>query len=392
MNTQASPCGINCAICDQYLDVCGGCPKEGICEALICVKGKNLKNCFECPRARYCKKRKRSVDSCLVSRPKMEIGKGAIHPIDWKQGMLTFVKYVFRGRKGILISPEPIGFALNGVDVFCLGEKSDLNPRNLDKIDNIVSEAIKNDKIILIDGLSLLINANSLNRVMELISSLNDKISSTESFLLLSLQGLNEKEKERIRGELIDSLIDNVMKSVSNPKRKKILHFLRKKGKSSFSEIYESLGYSPPPKLSFHLKILKDVRIVEQDEDGIYYLSGLGREVDKILTQMREKIQKLPRKAEISFSPEWREKLDQYLVDNKIKDLGDSLSIIFGDKKSLEILQTTLSYYVEAEKRMSNEDMKRIIAEIAFVFLADIVPLTEAIDWADEMLTKHALK
>lgn len=33
-----------------------------------------------------------------------------------------------------------------------------------------------------------------------------------------------------------------------------------------------------------------------------------------------------------------------------------------------------------------------MISEIAFVFLVEVIPLVEAIEWADELLKKHDLK
>ena len=33
-----------------------------------------------------------------------------------------------------------------------------------------------------------------------------------------------------------------------------------------------------------------------------------------------------------------------------------------------------------------------MISEVAFVFLVDVMPLVDAVNWADELLVKHGLK
>jgi hypothetical protein len=41
---------------------------------------------------------------------------------------------------------------------------------------------------------------------------------------------------------------------------------------------------------------------------------------------------------------------------------------------------------------LSDEDLKKKVSEIAFVFLSDVMSLEDAIDWAEKLLIKHSLK
>jgi DNA-binding transcriptional ArsR family regulator len=172
-------------------------------------------------------------------------------------------------------------------------------------------------------------------------------------------------------------------------------------GKASFSELYRELRYTTPPKLSFHLKILKDAGVVKQDKTGTYYISPLGREVSGLLKRMQEKVISEGASKPVRI----REEFDRYswykelirksgssLTLRVLEGMEDSMEIIFGREKSREILHTVLAEFIEGEKDMSKEDLRRAISEIAFVFLVDIMPLVDSIEWADELLVKHELK
>ncbi len=93
-----------------------------------------------------------------------------------------------------------------------------------------------------------------------------------------------------------------------------------------------------------------------------------------------------------SWYMELMRKKGSYSLVNTIGDASASLELIFGKRKAHEALQRVLAQYIETEKEMSREDLRRMISEVAFVFLVDVIPLVDAVNWADELLVKHKLK
>ena len=84
-------------------------------------------------------------------------------------------------------------------------------------------------------------------------------------------------EKEFIKTpDLLDS---NVIKAISNPIRKDVVKLLAASGKLKFTDIKNKLKIDDPTKLSFHLRILKEHFLIEQDSDKIYMLSDSGKNI-----------------------------------------------------------------------------------------------------------------
>src|SRR4030067_3184961 len=82
-------------------------------------------------------------------------------------------------------------------------------------------------------------------------------------------------EKEFIKTpDLLDS---NVIKAISNPIRKDVIKLLAASGKLKFTDIKNMLKIDDPTKLSFHLRILKNSFLIEQDDEKIYMLSSSGK-------------------------------------------------------------------------------------------------------------------
>tara|TARA_B100001964_G_C14246754_1_gene607837 strand:- start:4 stop:702 length:699 start_codon:yes stop_codon:yes gene_type:complete len=76
---------------------------------------------------------------------------------------------------------------------------------------------------------------------------------------------------------------DSILKTLSNPIRREAMEFLVS-GDYSFTEILTQLDIDDPTKLSFHLRILKSVKFVKQDDYKIYSLSDQGKEIAKLLS------------------------------------------------------------------------------------------------------------
>lgn len=398
-----SVCGINCEICDQFRDAqCLGCLKDEkrtTCEAYLCATEKNL-DCFSCERVKFCKKRRNAIDKCLVFRPEVEFRQGVTYLIEDADAALTFAKLVFSGGEGLLLTKE---------NPSTVRQKYMLeNVRNIEALDKLkteIQEFVQNtrDGIVLVDSLGHLIERNTLAEFLDALVELNEKVAPSSSVLLLGAGKISEEQKRAVKEQLANLRTEYIVKAVSNPKRKDILNFLRHVGKSSFAELYEKLGYTVPPKLSFHLKILKEAGVIEQDREGTYYISDMGREIDRMLKKIGDRVVKKSAKHRPRISGSaWLKKYGWYLelmkksgsyaLVNTITDTWASVELILGKRKAGEVFQTVLAEYVETEREMSREDLKRMISEIAFVFLVDELPLADAINWADELLVKHNLK
>ncbi len=69
----------------------------------------------------------------------------------------------------------------------------------------------------------------------------------------------------------------DVLKSLSNPIRRKIVEYLHAKGKARFTDIMNYLSIDEPAKLGFHLRILKQAGLITQDENRHYLISEAGK-------------------------------------------------------------------------------------------------------------------
>lgn len=416
-----SVCGINCDFCEQFLSkecaVCTNEKSKADCEALNCaIEKMEVESCFDCQRVTYCEKRHRAMEMCLVFRPRKELAQCTTYALQGshRDVLITFAKHVYGGKKGLVFTnknPSELkrDFMLEEVEFYMFSSKEDGNGKihfkDLDGVKKIFAEKIKEKDIVLLDSLDLLINENSFKKIVNLIGWMNTGISSHKAALILLTENLPQSQREELKDVITDSRVKQVLKSVSNPRRMEIIDFLTKRGKSFFTDIYDELRYSVPPKLSFHLRVLKRAGVIEQDDKGIYYISELGKGVAEIVSKIEDKIGgekvSVQDRPETIYSKEWSEKYEWYVrrmrridftLADILNDVENSLQLIFGKRKTQETFQIILTDYVETEKTMSYEDIKRMIREIAFVFLVESIPLVEAIDWADELLKKHDLK
>ena len=92
-----------------------------------------------------------------------------------------------------------------------------------------------------------------------------------------------------IRNLIADIRLGLFSESISNYLRRQVIHLLSDGTKCSFTKIAQNLGIKDNPKLSFHLKKLRDDGVIEQDDDRRYFLSGVGQEIADILAGIRER-------------------------------------------------------------------------------------------------------
>jgi len=71
----------------------------------------------------------------------------------------------------------------------------------------------------------------------------------------------------------------DVIKGISNPIRKEVVTILDRKKELRFTDIKNILNIDDASKLSFHLRILKSLEIIDQDKDKIYSLTTRGNKL-----------------------------------------------------------------------------------------------------------------
>lgn len=95
---------------------------------------------------------------------------------------------------------------------------------------------------------------------------------------------LAEAEFERYP-EIIDS---DIIRAISNPIRKDTVKLLDKAGKLKFTEIKNMLRIDDATKLSFHLRILREHNVIEQDSDRVYMLTSAGKDLMESLKKINK--------------------------------------------------------------------------------------------------------
>jgi len=100
---------------------------------------------------------------------------------------------------------------------------------------------------------------------------------------------LEESKFEKESKNLVGKISDEVIKALSNPIRRKTVEYLYGRDKVRFREIRDYLKIEDPAKLSFHLKILKNAALVEQDQDRKYMITQQGKKTIEVLGEVETK-------------------------------------------------------------------------------------------------------
>lgn len=79
---------------------------------------------------------------------------------------------------------------------------------------------------------------------------------------------------------------DKAFNAIASPIRRNILKLLHDTSAMRLMEITRELGIEDHTKVVFHLKMLKDAGIIEQDQDKLYVLSEAGNKAIKCLKKM----------------------------------------------------------------------------------------------------------
>ncbi|GBE18293.1 polar-differentiation response regulator DivK [archaeon BMS3Abin16] len=407
-----SKCGIDCRVCDQFVyEICKGClvDRKDTCIVNECTIKQVVNSCLECVKVSYCKKRKEAIDNCLVFNPAKEEKKNFIHLLGEEEnvdGINEFTRAVFDGSKGISFAASKENSQINveGVDVHEI--------HDLKEVENRIKQFVKANpnSVVFIESLLEVVEKRPFPEILKFIDKLHGISIEKSAGIIVFVGDLRRDQRMQIFNYLASVQIEAIVKAISNPQRKDILEILKMAGKSTFTDMLQGLGYSNPSKLSFHLKILKQVGIIDQDHNGIYYLTDTGRKLDELLFKMKDTVSTV-----LSITPDFKvvappnpvarskiESFKRYIklaekggrsrVTGVFDELSESLGVFYGEEEATRIIITVFDEFISTEKMLEDEDLKKKISEIAFVFLADVMPLEDAIDWAEKILIKHSLK
>lgn len=87
-------------------------------------------------------------------------------------------------------------------------------------------------------------------------------------------------EAEFDKPQIFDS---DLIKAISNQTRKDAVKLLSKAGRLKFTEIQRSLGIEDATKLNFHMRVMKEHKVIEQDGEKFYMLTPVGKKLFEAL-------------------------------------------------------------------------------------------------------------
>lgn len=107
------------------------------------------------------------------------------------------------------------------------------------------------------------------------------------------LRTLEEMRVERgVKGEREIAVPDEggieMLKSLSNPIRRKIMDYLHSREKARFTDIQNYLGLGEPAKLGYHLRRLKECNLISQDQNRHYCVTEDGKRAVKTVLSLEE--------------------------------------------------------------------------------------------------------
>jgi len=185
---------------------------------------------------------------------------------------------------GIYIARKPAN-----IEATFIPMEKDLKIRDMEEIKKDVEEKIEKNKAIMVLDLEYMIREYGM-KAKEFIEWLNKIATSYNCKLIMSakLGMLDEKRRVELQEIMTDIHLNILTDSISNYLRRKIIDILAKGGKYSFTKIAQEIKIKDNPKLSFHLKKLKDDGVISQDEEKRYYLTPLGKEIAEFIEDIKK--------------------------------------------------------------------------------------------------------
>ncbi len=109
------------------------------------------------------------------------------------------------------------------------------------------------------------------------------KMNEIEVVVNMALE--DAKFKEQFSSKEMSTDIENILNSINNGIRRKVIIYLDK-GSYGFTEILRAVGTEDPTKLNFHLRKLKSNNLVDKDANKKYILTQNGKRALEILKQL----------------------------------------------------------------------------------------------------------
>ncbi|KAA0003031.1 MAG: response regulator [Thermoplasmata archaeon] len=209
---------------------------------------------------------------------------------------------IVKKRKGIWITKEEDKIGdIEHVSIISMIEQ--WKPKSLDRLKEEITKFFEKNIAVLITNIEYLFEGNSAVEVRNFLEWVYRNVSLNKGILILSadLKNVDNAKKNEIQDVIADIHLGMISDSISNYLRRQIIQLLSNEEKYSFTKIAQILDIKDNPKLSFHLKKLKDDGVIEQDNEKRYFLSRVGKEIANILQSIRE--QKLNKKENLLWLP-----------------------------------------------------------------------------------------
>ncbi|MFO8132631.1 MAG: response regulator [Thermoplasmatota archaeon] len=177
------------------------------------------------------------------------------------------------------------------MDVETISLLADWEPRDLPAVQEDVDAALADDVVIALADVAYLLDKHPVGQVRDFLRWLYRMASLHKGRLILStdFSGVDDKMADDIREVVADIRLSLFSDSISNYLRRRVIQALSDGDTYSFTTIAQLLDIKDNPKLSFHLKKLKDDGVIKQDEDKRYFLSQMGLDIAEVLEGIRER-------------------------------------------------------------------------------------------------------
>ena len=163
-------------------------------------------------------------------------------------------------------------------------------PRDIEAVKEEIEKNMAESMPVLMMDVGYLMEKNPVEKVRNFLKWLYKISLANKSALIFHTDfgDMNEENADEIRELIADIRLGLFSESISNYLRRKVIQLLSNGEKYSFTKIAQKLNIKDNPKLSFHLKKLKDDGVIDQDEDKRYFLSDAGKEIADILESIKK--------------------------------------------------------------------------------------------------------
>ncbi|MGC9307256.1 MAG: response regulator [Thermoplasmatota archaeon] len=194
-----------------------------------------------------------------------------------------------KGAPGIYIGTDVE--RVKDMDVETISLLDNWQPRDLQAVQDDVEAMLDDEVVIALTDVAYLLDEHRFGEVRDFLRWLYRMASLHKGRLILStdFSQVSDKMADDIRDVIADIRLSLFSDSISNYLRRRVIQTLSDGDTYSFTTIAQLLDIKDNPKLSFHLKKLKDDGVIKQDEDKRYYLSTMGLDIAEVLEGVRER-------------------------------------------------------------------------------------------------------